>query len=91
MLAWVMAALMSLVFLSGITGMTSEPAPTAHHAPDNVNEDAEWDAFHAEAYAEYAAEFTTLFNGYETRWSKNNRLMIRNGDSGPYRFVKRAV
>ena len=56
-----------------------------------MTEDDEWDAYHAEAVSEYSAEFTALYRGYETKWSKNGRLMIRTGDSGPYRFVKRAV
>lgn len=47
----------------------------------------EWGAYHAEAKAEYADEFTALFNSYETRWSKNNRLMMRQGDSGSFKFV----
>lgn len=46
-----------------------------------------WDAFHADAVEEYADEFTALFNSYETRWSKNNRLMIRSGNSGSFKFV----
>jgi hypothetical protein len=83
---------MALVYISGVQAL-SMPARniTEHHSQDSITDAAEWDAFHAEAYEEYAAEFTALYNGYETRWSKNNRLMIRNGDSGPYKFVKRAA
>jgi hypothetical protein len=49
----------------------------------------DWSAFHADAFAEYADEFTALFDSYETKWSKNNRLMIRVGDTGSYRFAKK--
>lgn len=34
-------------------------------------------------------EFGALFNSYETTWSKNGRLMIRQGSTGPYKFVKK--
>lgn len=49
----------------------------------------DWTAFHADAVEEYADEFTALFNSYETRWSKNGRLMIRQGDSGSFKFCKK--
>ncbi|MFJ6010234.1 hypothetical protein ACIQHZ_31615 [Streptomyces halstedii] len=45
--------------------------------------------YRGEAYEEYADEFTSLFNSYETKWSKNSRLMIRQGSTGPYKFVKK--
>ncbi|WP_395759457.1 hypothetical protein OIE82_27025 [Streptomyces althioticus] len=88
---WIIALVMSLVFLSGITGMTNTPAPVAHHAPDTASEEHEWQEFHSLAYSEYSDEFTRIYNGLETKWSKNGRLMMRNGDSGPYKFVKRAA
>lgn len=55
-----------------------------------IPEELEWDQYHAEAYIEYADEFTTLFNSYETKWSKNGRLMIRQGDAGSFKFAKRS-
>jgi hypothetical protein len=91
---------MSLVFLSGIAGMHVEPAHTIeHHTADNASEvgdrnadtDAEWQEFHAMAYEEYADAFTALYEGMQTRWSKNGRLMLREGNSGSYKFVKRTV
>lgn len=92
MLTWITALVMSLVYLSGI-GALSIPAHTvtAQHAPDSASEEHEWEAFHADAYAEYAAEFDALYSALETRWSKNGRLMMRTGDSGPYKFVKRTA
>jgi hypothetical protein len=92
MLAWIVGAVMSLVFLSGITGMIPEPAHSIeHHTADNASESDEWQEYHALAYSEYVDTFTALYEGLEVRWAKNGRLMIRNGDSGPYKFVKRAA
>lgn len=92
MLAWIIGGLMSIVFLSGITGMIPEPAQSIEHrTADNVSEADEWQEYHAIAYEEYADAFTALYEGYETRWSKNGRLMLRQGDSGPYKFVKRNI
>lgn len=88
---WITAVVMALVFLSGIHGMTSQPAPVVRHAPDMPSEDVEWQEYHSLAYAEYSDEFARIYNGYEIRWAKNGRLMIRDGDSGPYKFVKRAA
>lgn len=48
----------------------------------------EWDEFHAIAVQEYADEFTALFNSYETKRAKNGRIMIRQGDTGSFKFAK---
>lgn len=93
MLAWIMGLVMALVFLSGISGMVSQPALAAPRyvmSDENV-EKLEWVKYEAEAYAEYSDEFTRIYNGYTTKWAKNGRLMMRNGDSGPYKFVKRTA
>lgn len=55
-----------------------------------LTEEEEWSQFNELARIEYEDEFTALFMSYETRWSKNNRLMIRQGNSGSYRFVAKA-
>lgn len=60
--------------------------PTAEYWQDSL----EWATYWHEAFEEYEDEFTALFNSYETKWSKNNRLMIRQGNSGSYRFVAKA-
>lgn len=91
MIMWTIAALMSIVLSLGVGSPATMPAPSVAHIIPSMTEEEEWDAYHAEAVSEYSAEFTALFNGYETKWSKNGRLMIRTGDSGPYKFVKRAV
>lgn len=50
----------------------------------------EWAQFHADAFEEYADEFTAIFNAIEFKVSKNGRSMIRRpGDKG-FRFVKSA-
>lgn len=48
-----------------------------------------WDEFHADAVAEYADEFTALFNSYETKVAKNGAMMIRQGNSGSFKFAKK--
>ncbi|WP_371665966.1 hypothetical protein OG306_33095 [Streptomyces sp. NBC_01241] len=91
MIMWTIAAIMSVVLGLGIGSSNAFwPAPIVHQTPE-LTEEQEWDAYHAEATAEYADEFTALFNGYETKWAKNGRLMMRTGNSGPYKFVKRAI
>lgn len=54
-----------------------------------LSEEQEWAEFHADSFEEHANEFTALFNSYETKWSKNGRLMMRAGDSGSFKFVKK--
>lgn len=52
-------------------------------------DEQEWSEFHADAVEEYADEFTSLFNSYETKVSRNGRMMIRQGDSGSFKFAKK--
>jgi hypothetical protein len=54
-----------------------------------LTEAEEWELYELEAYAEYADEFTALFNSYEVKFSKNGRTMIRQGDSGSFKFAKK--
>jgi hypothetical protein len=77
-----------LVALAIAFGVMNVPAlPMVGYVQSS--EETEWDLYHAEAFDEYADEFTALFNSYETKWSKNNRLMMRAGDAGSFRFVKK--
>jgi hypothetical protein len=55
-----------------------------------VIEEREWTLFWDEARFDGLMAFNDLYDSYETKWSKNGRLMLRTGDSGPYRFVKAA-
>lgn len=52
-------------------------------------DDVEWAEYHADAVAEYADEFTALFNSYEFKVAKNGRGMIRQGNTGSFKFVKK--
>jgi len=52
--------------------------------------DVEWAEYHADAYEEYAAEFTALFNSYETRTAKNGATMIRKGNTGSFKFARKS-
>lgn len=59
--------------------------------PECTCDKCEWDAYYGEAYSEYVDEFTALFNSYETKRAKNGALMIRQGNSGSYRFAKKGM
>ena len=91
MVAWILYLIISMVCFTGAVEKPATPPPMAQYADDVAGEDAEWAEYHREAYAEYAAEFDSLYCAYETRWAKNGRLMIRKGCSGPFKFVKRTV
>lgn len=65
-------------------------APEIQVVAPVLSEEQEWSEFHAEAMSEYEDAFTALFNSYETKWSKNGRLMMRAGDSGSFKFVKKS-
>jgi hypothetical protein len=54
-----------------------------------VNEAEEWEAFHADAFAEYADEFTALFNAIEFKRAKNGASMVRRPGDKSFRFVKK--
>lgn len=53
-------------------------------------DDVEWAEYHADAFEEYAAEFTALFNSYETRTAKNGATMIRKGNTGSFKFARKS-
>jgi hypothetical protein len=91
MIMWVISAVMTVVFGLGIGGMVTAPSVGMTHQAPDMTEAQEWAAFHAEAYKEHSDAFTTLYESYETKWSKNGRLMMRAGNAGPYKFVRRAA
>lgn len=53
------------------------------------NEAMEWAMFWHESYEEHEDAFTALFNSYEIKTSKNGRVMIRQGNSGSFKFAKK--
>lgn len=63
--------------------------PMPECSPVISADESEWNEFHADAVAEYADEFTRLFNSYEIKRAKNGRMMIRSGNSGPYKFARK--
>ena len=94
MIAFVLGILLSLLGMGSIQAdseVTSIVIPPMPSSAPTVHEDieAEWSEFHAIAAAEYADEFTALFNSYEFKVAKNGRGMIRTGNSGPFKFVKK--
>lgn len=88
LIAGVIGALMGLVIPSNPASNAVVIPPMPTHSPFITN-DAEWFDFNEDAYAEYADEFTALFNSYEVKRAKNGALMIRRGNSGSYKFAKR--
>lgn len=87
-----------LVMAYGIIteGKTDEPMTITvipampQYSPAVIDQDTyEWSDYYADAYDEYADEFTALFNSYEVKRAKNGALMIRRGNSGSYRFAKK--
>jgi hypothetical protein len=74
-----------LIALAIAFGLISVPSVV-----ESASIEVTWSEFHADAVEEYVDEFTALFNSYETKWSKNGRLMIRQGDAGSFKFAKKA-
>ena len=58
--------------------------------PSELTDEEEWELYELEAYAEYADEFTRLFNAMEYKRSKNGRSMIRRPGDSSFKFVKGA-
>lgn len=52
-----------------------------------AEECVEWSEFHAEAYEEYADEFTRLFESLEFKQAKNGAPMIRRAGEKSFKFV----
>lgn len=84
------AMLVAMLIAFGLIAIPAPVMPADVSALIEADEQAEWDAYHAEAMAEYADEFTALFNGYETKVAKNGRMMIRTGNAGPFKFARKA-
>lgn len=96
MLAIVIWILLSLVnFGAKQTSDIVVIPPMPNHSPTNVTyvgdtgDETEWIAYHWEAEREYMDEFTALFNSYQVKRAKNGALMIRQGNSGSYKFAKK--
>jgi hypothetical protein len=95
-----MIAMILGILLTLIPGMKNADVviipPMPNYAPNVVGisivgdyDDEEWNAYNAEAFAEYADEFTALFSSYEYKRAKNGAPMIRKSGEKSFRFVKK--
>lgn len=78
-----------VVALAIALGMIHLPVLPAPVSIESTTDEMEWALYHAEAYDEYADEFTALFNSYEFKQAKNGAPMIRRANEKSYRFVPR--
>lgn len=60
-------------------------APLVEEDEDNY----EWAQFNADAYEEYADEFTALFNSYDVKQAKNGAMMLKRAGENTYKFCKK--
>lgn len=88
-IALILQVLISLVGNSAEAQVTVIPAMPAYSPA--IAEEQEWSEYHAEAVAEYADEFTALFNSYEVKRARNGAMMIRRGNTGSYKFAKKGI
>lgn len=103
MIAYVIAIVLAILSMGNSRDVTSVVVipPMPNHAPSipvtahDYAEDGVFDyclcdeCCHAVAYAEYADEFTALFNAMEFKVSKNGRSMVRRPGEKSFRFVKK--
>jgi hypothetical protein len=96
MLAIILGILLALIPAQRETAVVTVIPPMPQHAPGFVSNDetspdydvdADWYEYEFEAFSEYYDEFTALFNSYETKWSKNGRLMMKTPGSKSFKFV----
>jgi hypothetical protein len=93
--AFILAMLLPLIGGKAESATVMVIPPMPQHAPryvrDTGNDELEWFIYNLEAQRDYADEFTALFNSYEVKRAKNGALMIRQGNSGSYRFAKKGM
>ncbi|KQX43549.1 hypothetical protein ASD97_26130 [Streptomyces sp. Root63] len=93
MIAWILSFLLPFSLTGGapVEPATNTTNETPFTMPYCTAECACDECFYLTSLEENGEEFDALFNSYETKWSKNGRLMIRQGNSGPYKFVKKGA
>lgn len=64
------------------------PMPSAAPVAIAMSDDDEWELYNQEAYYDYHAQFTALFNSYTTKRARNGAMMISR-DGKNYRFAKK--
>ena len=89
-----LVAMLVLVIATMIGELRNDSTPAIPPMPAYapavmVSEEQEWDEYHAEAYDEYADEFTALFNSYETKRARNGAILIRSANGGSFKFAKK--
>lgn len=92
MIAFVLGVLLSLLGMghsANVDVIVIPPMPSYAPTKADADDDLEWFMYRVEAERDYAIEFTALFDSYETKVSKNGRTMIRVGNSGSFKFVKK--
>lgn len=90
-LALVLQVLISLIVPANSEAVVIIPAMPQQSPVIIDQEDYEWSEYYADAFEEYADEFTALFNSYETKVAKNGAMMIRRGNSGSFKFAKKGI
>lgn len=73
---WLMGILLTLFPAQRADVVVIPPMPQHFPTENEYNEKWAWSEFHADAFEEYANEFTVLFNSYTYKLSKNGRSMI---------------
>ncbi|MEU0159035.1 hypothetical protein ABZ154_09385 [Streptomyces sp. NPDC006261] len=91
MIAWILSLVLPLSIATGGAPSAFTAVAALVTTQSTQSEEDEWEEFHTLSHSEHAEAFDVLFNSYETKWSKNGRLMIRQGSTGPYKFVKRSA
>lgn len=86
LILWTISLMLPAHTPSAVVIIPAKPqvSPTVH-----ITEDDEWRMFADEAYWENWEAFTALFNSYETKVAKNGAMMIRQGNSGSFKFAKK--
>jgi hypothetical protein len=53
-----------------------------------TDDDAEWELYSQDAYYDYCAEFTAIFDAVQVKRAKNGRVMVRSANGGSFKFAK---
>lgn len=89
MIAIILGILLSILGMgSAETEKVVVIPPMPQYSPEMI-EAADWAMYWHEAYEEYEDEFTALFNSYDVKRAKNGAMMIRQGNSGSFKFCKK--
>jgi hypothetical protein len=90
----VLIALVIRVLFLGMNNVESEPVvipPMPNYAPtiQETDEKVEWLKYNYEAFIDYRAEFTAIFNAVEYKRAKNGRSMVKGTHDNSFKFCKK--